>query len=129
MQEKRATIRHSFGVEQRIAESQDGQMPASDAFCTVRCVDISPAGFAFYIENRPTCNSLVVELGIVPNVVYLTANVKHFEMIEFCGNLVFRVGCEFTGRAQWSERPENVLRQCDEDSAFRFLEEHMPQQV
>ncbi len=99
-------------------------MPSVDAFRPVRCVDISQAGFAFYQENRPDCDSLVVELGIAPNLVYLTAHIMHFEMIEFCDNLVFRVGCEFTGRAEWGAQPESILRHCEVEDAFCFLEDH-----
>lgn len=127
MQEKRATMRHSFGVEQIVAGTVDGKMPPLESFRRVRCIDISKDGFAYYQEERPDYAELVVGLGLPPNVVYLQARVAHSEMIELCGNLVFRVGCEFTGRAQWNEQPEDVLSQGEVD-AFKFLSEHTPQQ-
>ena len=127
MQDNRTTTRHSFGVEQIIAGTIDGQMPPDANFSRVRCVDISQAGMAFYQEHRPTCNEVVVGLGIEPNVVFLLARVVHVEMIELCGNLVFRVGCEFTGRAQWSEQPKVILNRDDVEGPFSFLTDFAPQ--
>jgi hypothetical protein len=120
MQEKRATARHSFGVEQMVAPMWGEEFPPSESFMTVRCIDISKDGFAFYQQDRPNYQQLVVALGLEPNITYLLARIAHFEMIELCGNLVFRVGCEFTGRARWSDNPKQVLQQYDPD-AFNFL--------
>ena len=129
MQEKRATFRHSFGVEQRIAGLIDGQMPSPSDFETVRCIDISQDGIGFYQKTRPDYQELVVGLGIPPQVVYMTARVAHVEMIELCGTLVFRVGCEFTGRAEWDVPPETVLREGDVNDPFHFLTTHTPAQT
>jgi hypothetical protein len=127
MQDKRAATRYSFGVEQIVAGTIDGQMPPDADFSAVRCIDICQTGLAFYQTHRPNCKELVVGLGIEPNIVYLLARVVHVEMIELCGNLVFRVACEFTGRAQWSEQPKGILNRDDVDGPFSFLTDFAPQ--
>jgi hypothetical protein len=128
MHEKRATIRHTFCVEQRVARLHDGQMPPPEDFEDVRCIDISKDGVAFFLATRPDYKDLVIGLGLPPTVTYLTARVVHVEMIELCGSLIYRVGCIFTGRLQWDEQPESILRKVDQDGAFQFLTEHVPQQ-
>jgi len=125
MHEKRATTRHSFGVEQVVADLVDDQFPRSSAFREIRCIDISQDGIAFFQSHRPACRNLIIGLGIKPNVVYLTARVIHFELLEICGNLVYRVGCQFTGRAQWTEQPDEILRKNESDDAFQFLTRHV----
>lgn len=124
MQEKRATVRHSFGVEQVVAGLADGQMPDPEAFERVRFIDISKDGVAFFLGHRPEHQDLVIGLGIPPNIVYLLARVAHVEMIELCGNLVYRVGCQFTGRAEWDQQPSEILCDADVDGAFQFLSNH-----
>ena len=70
----------------------------------------------------------MIGLGLPPHVTYLTARIVHVEMIELCGSLIYRVGCLFTGRVQWDEQPEGILREADESGAFEFLSYHVPQQ-
>lgn len=129
MQEKRAATRRSFGVEQIVASTTDGKMPPLEAFAPVRCIDISQTGLAFYHERRPHTPELVVGLGIAPNIVYLVARVVHVEMLELCGNLVFRVGCEFTGQTCANAQTVGTLRASDVDDAFESLADNIPLQA
>jgi len=121
MQDNRSSSRQTFGVEQQIARLVHGVLPTPDAFHSVRCADISPAGFAFYQATRPDFEELVVALGLPPDLVYMTARVVHTELIELCGHLAFRVGCRFTGQLQLSEKSQAFVRQDNVDSAFGLL--------
>jgi hypothetical protein len=96
MQEQREAERYTFGVEQRIAGVVEGRPPEPDGMETVRCIDLSRDGFAFYYPRRPDFQQLAIALGIEPDIVWMAARIVHVEMIELCGSLVFRVGCRFT---------------------------------
>ncbi len=103
MIERRATDRHCFGVEQRVAPLVEGRVPALEDFEQVRCIDFSRDGIGFYYHCRPDFQELVVALGLSPNITYMAARIMHVEMIELCGNLIFRVGCKFTQLAELAQ--------------------------
>ena len=124
MQDSRSTSRQTFGVEQQIARLTRGTLPTPDAFQSVRCVDISPDGFAFYQATRPDFDELVVALGLAPDWAYLTARVVHTELIELCGHLAFRVGCRFTGHLRLCEQTQTFVRQDNGDSTFCLLTDY-----
>ncbi|MHB0959580.1 MAG: hypothetical protein ACYC6N_32065 [Pirellulaceae bacterium] len=123
MQESRKTSRYTFSVEQKIARIVGGELPTLDAFESVRCADISRCGFSFYQPTRPDFAELVVALGLAPDLVYLVARVVHAEMIEMCGSLIFRVGCCFTGSAQWDDQTQTFVAHDDVEAALLFLAE------
>jgi hypothetical protein len=121
MKENRTAQRYAFGVEQHVAPIFAGEIPTLDSFLRVRCTDISSHGFAFYQETRPHFEELFVALGLPPNLIYLSAQVVHTELIEICGALAFRVGCRFTGWARRCEVTGHILRDADPDPQFAFL--------
>ncbi len=121
MKENRATARHTFGVEQRVAPIVACETQTLETCMSVRCTDISRHGFAFYQETRPHFEELFVVLGLPPDLIYLTARVVHTELIELCGGLAFRVGCRFTGGARRCEVTGHILRDADPDPSFEFL--------
>ena len=121
MKENRATPRYAFGVEQRVAPLTAGETPTLDACLRVRFADISRHGFAFYQETRPHSEELFVVLGLPPDLIYLTAQIVHAELIEICGGLAFRVGCRFTGWARCCEVTGHIVRDADPDPQFEFL--------
>ncbi len=96
-------------------------MPSRDDFFSVPCANISRTGFAFYQQAKPTFTELVVALGVSAEPIYLTATVIFASLLEVDGKPIHRIGCQFTGRAQWSDQTQSFLRKGDIDSAFQLM--------
>jgi hypothetical protein len=118
MQDSRSAARYAFGVEQRVATMVAGEMPTLDDFQPVRCADISRSGFAFFQTARPDFSSVMLALGLPPEITYLMGRVIHARLIEMCGMLVFRVGCRFTAHAVWDEEAHTFVTRDDLDSVL-----------
>ena len=121
MSDKRQMPRHPFGIVQQIAPILGGKMPSRDAFRPARCADLCLAGFAFYSETTPDFGELVVALGVSSAPIYLTASVIYIKPVETGEQPLYRIGCRFTGRAQWSEQTQSFLRKGDIESAFLLM--------
>ncbi len=120
-QENRLLPRYPFGLVQQIAEIVDGEMPSPEAFESVRCVDISRGGFAFYRKALPNSSELVVALGEAPNFVYLSAIIVESAHEDRFGHTFFRCGCKFTGRVELKEHSLALKRQQDLEAAFFLM--------
>ena len=75
-----------------------GVMPTRKEFFQVTCENISAGGFAFYIENEPNFEHLVVALGQEPMLTFFSAQVIRIMQRELDGQEVYLVGCRFSGR-------------------------------
>jgi len=89
----RAYPREAFPTVQLIAPKHGLQMPPRSEFQTVRCFDLSAAGFSFLTPTPPAYEELFVVLGTEPHLKFLSARVAHQTRLTL-------VGCSFTGRAQ-----------------------------
>jgi hypothetical protein len=98
--DRRRQPRRPFPSHELIAPYVDGQWPAPGAFRQVRCHDISPGGIAFLLPKLPEYKSIVVALGIAPNVTYLAARITHTNTFQADGQPMFLIGCRFTGRLE-----------------------------
>jgi hypothetical protein len=116
--EKRRAPRYPYNVVQHIAEIIDGEMPAPDRFKSVRCLDISRTGFAFYSPKLPGSSELVVALGEEPDLVYLTARIVHSRQVDRCGYTFFRLGCQITGAVDVKDGVFVRTGRGDIDAAF-----------
>ncbi|MBN1910251.1 MAG: hypothetical protein JW818_10970 [Pirellulales bacterium] len=75
--EGRAHPRQPFPCVQRIAPSAGDEIPDASFFIPVRCHDLSPAGFSFFLPAEPEFKTLIVAFGAPPEVVYAGAEVLH----------------------------------------------------
>lgn len=89
----RAHPREAFPTVQLIAPKRGLRMPPRSEFQSVRCFDLSAAGFSFLTSTSPTSEELFVALGSEPHLKFLTARIAHQTPLTL-------VGCAFTGRTQ-----------------------------
>ena len=82
-----------------IAPMTDGVMPPPQEFFEVDCWDISLGGIAFFLDQSPEFQSLVVALGRPPALNYFTAQVVRVARMEQRGHMRYLVGCRFLERA------------------------------
>jgi len=73
-------------------------LPDSDAFREIMCRDISKGGIAFYLDERPDFELVVLDLGRGGAARLFTAKVMHVRHAEVDGEEKYLVGCQFTGR-------------------------------
>ncbi|HET6883170.1 MAG TPA: GGDEF domain-containing protein [Pirellulales bacterium] len=98
--DRRRQPRRPFPSYQAVAPLVDGKLPHKDSFRQVRCHDISPGGIAYLTPKAPEHASIVVALGLAPNVTYLTALITHKSTTQADGKEMYLVGCRFTGRLE-----------------------------
>lgn len=96
--ERRSSPRRGFRYRQAIAPIYAGAMPSPGKFFEVVCEDLSAGGIAFYMEEPPDFEDLVVALGRAPAVNHFTARVVRVLDRQFEGRTMQLVGCRFTGR-------------------------------
>lgn len=99
-EERRRHSRKQFAATQFIAPCLKGRLPTPGAFREVHCVDVSSAGFSYLTEAFPDTDSLVVEFGVPPSLIYLSARVVHCTRLSEKGDTQYKIGCRFTGRLQ-----------------------------
>ena len=92
-------------------------MPALTDFGRVLCVDLSGGGIAFFLADAPESDEWVVALGKPPKLTYMFANVTHIQETEHKGQMRYRVGCRFAGRAAVDETTSTLTRMPFIDSA------------
>ena len=99
-EERRRHGRKQFAAMQFIAPCVKGRLPTPSAFREVRCFDVSSAGFSYLTDAFPDTDSLVVEFGVPPSLIYLSARVVHCTRLSEAGDTQYKIGCRFTGRLQ-----------------------------
>ncbi len=112
----RTSPRHEFPYEQLVASVTNGNMPSLGDFRTVPCEDVSGSGIAFLLEDAPDADEYVVALGKAKHLIYLCVRVVHVQQLPHKGQLRYRVGCQFTGRARFERSTLSVVR-VGEDSS------------
>ena len=75
--EGRVHPRQPFPSVQRIAPCSGEEIPGPEYFVPVRCHDLSPAGFSFFLPAPPDFKTLIVAFGTPPQVVHAAAEVLH----------------------------------------------------
>ena len=94
--DRRAVVRLSFPHRQLIAPYYGGCLPTRASFKEVLCCDISQHGFSFVAASAPDFDRVIVALGILPELTYMTARVT--SRILLLDGPLYRIGCRFTGR-------------------------------
>lgn len=73
-------------------------MPSLSQFRDVECQDLSAGGFSYVAVEPPECETLAVELGKAPVLIYVTARIVHISETLAGAETRFLIGCRFTGR-------------------------------
>lgn len=96
--DRRAATRRHFAQKQFVAPYHGGCLPGRVSFREVTCQDISATGFSFLSPQLPDFESLVVALGVSPNMTYMTARVVNRIQLADDPVPLYRIGCRFSGR-------------------------------
>lgn len=96
--DRRTTDRRKFYCLQYIAFTTSDRLPGPTDFRQVRCLDLSPYGLSFLLNQQPASNTLVVAFGDVQQGPLIAAEIANAEEVEVEGETVFRVGCRFVGK-------------------------------
>ena len=98
--DRRGQPRRPFPTNQFIAPYLNGKLPTREMFQQVLCHDISSGGFSFLLPQPPAFDSIIVALGMPPNVTYLSGRVVHTSESSPNGQSMYLVGCRFLGRVE-----------------------------
>ena len=98
--DRRGQPRRPFPTNQFIAPYLNGKLPTREMFQQVLCHDISSGGFSFLLDQPPEFDSIIVALGMPPNVTYLTGRIVHTRNNSPNGESMFLVGCRFLSRVE-----------------------------
>jgi hypothetical protein len=76
----------------------------------VRCHDIAMQGVSFFWPDAPAFERLIISLGNPQNPLYMAADVVQSKAVYVRGEVLFIVGCRFTGRGpEFSEQSRVLL--------------------
>ena len=95
---RRGPERRSYRCIQRLAPCTGEQVPGLSEFREVVCQDLSAGGFSYVSAAPPETETLAVELGKAPVLIYVTACVIHVSEVWSGAARQYLVGCRFTGR-------------------------------
>jgi hypothetical protein len=123
-EDARGCPRFPFVKIQQVAEMVGGELPSLKDFEGVRCADISRSGFAFYRRSLPTASEVVVALGEGEEVVHLRASIIHATRVAEQGQVLYRVGCRFTGRVDLQQHEMERKRERDLEIGISIMAGH-----
>lgn len=95
---RRGPRRSSYRCIQRLAPCTGDQVPGMAEFQEVVCQDLSAGGFSYLTSTPPETDTLAVELGKAPVLIYVTACVVHISEVRSGAERQYLIGCRFTGR-------------------------------
>lgn len=95
--ETRSGPRRAYHCAQLLAPLKANHPPSQTDFQLVQCRDISPSGFAYVTEVRPTHERLVVALGLAP-FSFFVAEIVRLDKADDTGSGKLLVGCRFLHR-------------------------------
>lgn len=97
---RRTAPRRSFDYHQFVAPYNGGSLPGKATFREVACQDISSTGFSFFSSQLPDFDTLVVALGVAPNLTYMSARIVNRSQVADDPAPMYRIGCRFSGKVQ-----------------------------
>lgn len=95
--DRRKYPRFAYELEQRYALMEDGRMPGMEMFRPMRCHEISLGGVSFLSWSVPEFETIVIELGVLPDCKYLQARVVGWILVDPATSK-YLVRCRFTCR-------------------------------
>jgi hypothetical protein len=99
--ERRRKPRRAYPYVQLVAPVFDGKLPKRNLFHPVRCKDIAAGGFSFLSATKPDYDHCVAAFGVAPSFTYLMAKVVHSHATDVDGEIMYVVGCQYTGRVDY----------------------------
>ncbi len=96
--DRRTTDRRTFLSWQHVALSTAGDVFQSSDFQRVRCLDLSPYGMSFLLDQEPTATTLVVSFGDPSDGTFIAAEIVCVEAVVIENQSIHRVGCRFVGQ-------------------------------
>jgi hypothetical protein len=96
--ETRSGPRRAYNCAQLLAPLKGRNPPSQPDFSLVQCRDISPGGFAYFAESRPTHDQGVVALGLAP-FSFFVAQIVRIEVGNESTDPIL-VGCKFLHRLE-----------------------------
>jgi hypothetical protein len=96
--DRRMSLRREFEYRQSVAPYHGGLLPGKASFREVECQDISSTGFSFLSSQLPDFDSIVVALGVAPDLVYLQAQIVNRFQVNDGPAPLYRIGCRFAGQ-------------------------------
>ncbi len=96
--DRRTTDRRTFLSWQHVAFAAEGGIPRSSEFRRVRCLDLSPYGMSFLLDQEPTATTLVVAFGDPDAGALIAAEIVSSVAVVVEKQSVHRVGCRFVGQ-------------------------------
>jgi hypothetical protein len=96
--ETRSGPRRDYNCAQLLAPVTGRNPPSQTDFSLVQCRDISPGGFAYFADSRPTHDRIVVALGLAP-FSFFVAKIVRIEVGSESTDPIL-VGCKFLHRLE-----------------------------
>jgi PAS domain S-box-containing protein len=94
----RSSPRRAYPYRQLVAAQKPGVSPDRLAFEEVQFHDISAGGVSFRMTARPMFDTVVLALGVPPNVHYISAKIVNVSDFHEDGRTAYHVGCRFLER-------------------------------
>jgi PAS domain S-box-containing protein len=94
----RTSPRRAYPYRQLIAAHKPGVSPDRLTFEAVQFHDISAGGVSFRLPYRPAFDTVVLALGVRPNVHYISAKIVSVSEFDEDGGTAYHVGCRFLER-------------------------------
>ncbi len=96
-EDRRTTARRKFYCQQYIAFTSKSRLPKSGEFRQVRCLDLSPYGLSFLLNQQPEAKSFVVAFGDPEQGSLIAAEIVSVDAVVLDNETTYRVGCRFVG--------------------------------
>jgi len=96
--DRRVTDRRTFLNWQHVAWGTAIEVPRSKDFQRVRCLDLSPYGISFLLDQEPVTTTMIVAFGDPVNGTFVAAEIACIEGVIVEDQLIYRIGCRFQGQ-------------------------------
>ncbi len=81
-----------------MAPQKPGVRPDQLTYEEVQFYDISAGGVSFRMLKRPNYDTVVLALGMSPNVHYISAKIVNVAEYDDGGRPAYQIGCRFVER-------------------------------
>lgn len=96
--DRRSADRRVFLCQQHVAFLAEGEVPGANDFQQVRCLDLSPYGLSFLLDQEPRTKCLMLAFGEPTTGKLISAEVVRVEAVTIDGRAAYRIGCRFLWR-------------------------------
>lgn len=93
--DRRSADRRIFYCQQHVALVSEGVVPEATDFQQVRCLDLSPYGLSFLLDQEPATKCLVMAFGDPETGKLVAAEIVRVDAVTMGSETAFRIGCRF----------------------------------